>query len=181
MGNFPLKEKCHGLNTITKKYLALSSLLTFWKSNSEWIWIKTWVHVNELFPEQWQKWWRSTSIGKLAWKSCLCSAVRPAPALLPGRECSFCLAVIAVTQLLISQLFSLWKAAASFCLCYESGAAPPRAVVMCRQGKESALQKEAAAGCLSSSVWPPRGNSLVNEEQSQDGCKHARFERGNKK
>lgn len=69
MGNFPLKGKCPGLNTTTRRCLAQSSLLTFWKRNLEWIWINTLVHMKGLFPELWPKWWRSTCTGKLAWQS----------------------------------------------------------------------------------------------------------------
>lgn len=71
-----------------------------------------------------------------------------------SQTCTVCLEVntyfVLDTQLLISQLFSVWKIAAPFCLCWnESGVTPPRAAVMCRQGKELALQKGAAVGCLS--------------------------------
>ena len=93
MENFPLKGKCLGLNTITRKCLALSSLLTSWKRNLEWIWINTSVRRKELFPEPWQKWWRSTCTGKLAWQSWLRScAVRSVSVLVPGCECLFSLA-----------------------------------------------------------------------------------------
>lgn len=100
------------------------------------------------------------------------------------QTCTVCLGVntysVLDTQLLISQLFSLWKIAASFCLCWnESGVTPSRAAVMCGQGKELALQKGTAVGCLSVLfLWPPCRSSLANEEQNPTWLKRLEVSEG---